>query len=122
MKYLRLLIPFLLLFAALFTACGEDRSSEQPFPPTVVSETTYQQVGDSVLLRGRVAASPNSSLRECGFTYGNDTLKLKAVSRDTAFAFSAFTDSLGVGSYYAVAYARNGMGEAAGDTIRFVVE
>lgn len=106
--------------AALLVACGEDRSDEQPFAPTV--ETVAAEVtGDSARLTGAVIASPNSSLTECGFTYGNDTLTLEVVSPDTAFAFSAVTDSLGAGDYYAVAYATNGMGTSHGDTLRFTI-
>jgi hypothetical protein len=113
------LIYILLFSIVLVAACGEDRSGEQPFAPTVQTGTAAQ-TGDSVLLTGAVLNSPNSSLRECGFEYGNDTLRGKVVA-DTANTFSAYTDSLGKGTYYAVAYARNGVGTGHGDTIYFVV-
>lgn len=111
-----------LALSAIFTACGEDRSGEQPFKPTVVTADVATQVGDSVQLMGYVTASPNSSLKECGFTYGNDTLKATAVADSALTTFTAFTDSLGKGTYYAVAYARNGVGTSNGDTIWFEVK
>lgn len=117
MKYFPILF---IVFSLLLIACGEDRSGEQPFAPTVVSGTATQQ-GDSVCLTGSVTASINSTLLECGFEYGNDTLRSKTTSLVADTAFSAFTDSLGKGYYYAVAYARNGVGTSRGDTIRFEV-
>lgn len=112
---------FVLFFGAfLFASCGEDRSGEQPFAPTVKT-CQAQQVADSVRLSGEVLSSPNSHLLECGFEYGNDTLRAKKQA-ETLTAFYAFTDSLGKGSYYAVAYARNGVGTGYGDTIRFTVD
>ena len=121
MKALSIIIPICLFtLSTMLTSCGEDRSGEQPFVPTVQTGTA-QQVADSVLLTGAVIASPNSHLLECGFEYGNDTLRAKVVA-DTLTTFSAFTDSLGKGNYYAVAYARNGVGTGHGDTIRFNVE
>lgn len=104
----------------LLLSCGEDRSGEQPFAP-IVQTGTAEQVADSVLLTGAVTASPNSRLLECGFEYGNDTLRTKVIA-DTLTTFSAFTDSLGKGNYYAVAYARNGVGTGHGDTIHFSVK
>lgn len=103
-------------------SCGEDRSGEQPFKPTVVTANVATQVGDSVQLMGYVTASPNSSLKECGFTYGNDTLKATTRADSALTTFTAFTDSLGKGTYYAVAYARNGVGTSNGDTIWFEVK
>ncbi len=119
----RLFIPSLILIVlgSILASCGEDRSGEQPFAPTVETGTAAQE-GDSVLLTGSVSASPNSTLRQCGFDYGNDTLHLKTIATDAATTFSAFTDSLGRGEYYAVAFATNGVGTSHGDTIRFVVE
>lgn len=106
----------------LLASCGEDRSGEQPIAPTV-ENAGYEQTADSVVLTGRVTASPNSSLRECGFEYGNDTLSLTATAAVAAEVFTATTDSLGKGTYYAVAYARNGVGKSyAADTIRFTLE
>ena len=105
-----------------FASCGEDRSGEQPFKPTVVTANVATQVGDSVQLMGYVTASPNSSLKECGFTYGYDTLKATTQADSALTTFTAFTDSLGKGTYYAVAYARNGVGTSNGDTIWFEVK
>ena len=110
----------LCLTCILTLACGEDRSGEQPFAPTVQT-LVAEQTADSVLLTGAVLSSPNSRLLECGFEYGNDTLRAK-VTADTLTTFSEYTDSLGKGSYFAVAYARNGVGKSYGDTIRFNVE
>lgn len=121
MKHLIYIIASLNLLAQLFCACGEDRSGEQPFAPTVHTGIATQD-GDSVWLTGNVSASPNSSLRECGFNYGNDTLQAKAVADSASASFTAHTDSLGKGSYYAVAYARNGVGTSHGDTIYFTVK
>lgn len=105
----------------MLIACGEDRSDEQPFAPTVET-ASVEVLGDSALLTGNVTSSLNSSLTKCGFAYGNDTLTLDVVSPDTAFTFSAVTDSLGAGEYYAVAYAANGMGTSYGDTLYFTIE
>lgn len=104
----------------LVSACGQDRSGEQPFVPTVQTGVAAQ-VADSVQLTGSIITSLNSHVLERGFEYGNDTLRATVVSTDTTNVFAAFTDSLGKGSYYAVAYARNGVGVGHGDTIRFVV-
>lgn len=112
------LLPLSVLL--LLAACGEDRSGEQPFAPTVVSAGCTVQ-GDSALLSGTVTASPNSSLTECGFTYGNDTLRATTKAPQAAENFTAATDSLGAGDYYAVAYAKNGVGTGYGDTIRFTI-
>lgn len=109
---------------ALYTliACGEDRSGEQPLAPTVVN-VGWESAQDSVLLTGRVTASPNSSLKECGFSYGNDTLSKKVTITEPTEEFSVYTDSLGAGEYYAVAFARNGIGTSyAADTLRFTIE
>jgi len=111
----------LLLFLSLIVSCGEDRSGEQPFAPTVLTFSAQVQA-DSAKLVGCVTASPNSSLRECGFAYGNDTLRSSRAASEPTDTFSVFTDSLGEGTYFAVAYARNGVGTSYGDTICFVIE
>ncbi len=108
-----------LVLAALFvSSCGDDRSGEQPFAPTVKS-VGAETLGDSVRLTGLVTASPNSSLTQCGFAYGNDTLRLEKAAPAATTTFSVVTDSLGNGTYYAVPYARNGVGKSYGDTLRF---
>lgn len=116
MKFLMLFVPLLAL-----TACNPvDRSSEQPFAPTVQT-LDATAAADSALLRGQILTSPNSDVRECGFDYGNDTLRLSVVTDTVTTIFEAYTDSLGAGRYYAVAYARNGVGKSYGDTIYFNV-
>ncbi|MCH5179458.1 MAG: hypothetical protein J1F13_07240 [Prevotellaceae bacterium] len=105
--------------ALLLVSCGEDRSGEQPFAPTVesVSVTTN---GPIATLEGKVTASPNSTLLECGFIYGNDTLTL-TISLEPQNHFYAQTDSLEAGQYYAVAFGRNYMGTSYGDTLTFQI-
>lgn len=111
----------LLLLAAV--ACsGEDRRSEQPFAPTVENVGTTV-AGDSCLFTGRVTASPNSSLRSCGFAYGNDTLRLQTLSPEATYAFGAATRPLEPGTYFAVAFAENGIGRSyAPDTLYFEIK
>ncbi len=104
------------------TACNPvDRSGEQPLAPTVETVSAVAEA-DSALLSGRVTASPNSDLKACGFDYGNDTLRATAEAASPDVLFSAFTDSLGPGTYYAVAFARNGVGTSYGDTIHFSIK
>lgn len=99
-------------------ACGEDRSGEQPFAPTVQS-VGVEVKQHTAVLTGAVLASPNSSLKECGFAYGNDTLRAKCTAAEPAATFTAETDSLGAGHYYAVPYASNGVGTTYADTLYF---
>lgn len=114
-------LPFSLVFLAAFASCGEDRSGEQPFAPTV--ETVGVEVlGDSARVSGLVTASLNSSLTECGITYGNDTLRATAKAPAPTTSFAAVTDSLGAGDYFAVPYAHNGVGTSYGDTVHFRIE
>ena len=54
---------FFSFFTFLLVACGEDRSGEQPFAPTVESLSVVVEA-DSALLSGHVSASPNSTLLE----------------------------------------------------------
>ena len=77
--------------------------------------------GPRATLTGLVTASPNSSLKACGFKYGNDTLRAEVQAAEPLPSFSAETDSLGAGRYFAVAYAQNGMGTSYGDTLYFTV-
>lgn len=116
-----LLLLTLIQLSLLAYGCGEDRSGEQPFAPTL-GESSCVVDGDSAFLTGTVTTSPNSSLRECGFQYGNDTLSARCVAPEPLPEFTAVTDSLGAGDYYAVPYARNGMGTSYGDTLYFVIE
>ena len=113
------------LFAALLptlVACNpEDRSSEQPFAP-VVQNSEIQVIGDSCLLSGEVISSPNSSLKACGFRYGNDTLRTETLSEVPLMKFQAYTKQLQPGNYYAVAFAQNGVGKSyAPDTVYFTI-
>lgn len=74
----------------LLSACnGVDRSGEQPFAPTVET-LAAEAAGDGVLLNGRVIDSPNSDVLECGFLYGNDTLRVKLKSEEVSLLFSAY--------------------------------
>ncbi len=102
---------------ALSLSCGEDRSGEQPFAPTVQTLEAIPS-GCRAELRGVVPSSPNSSLTECGFHYGNDTLR-KSVTAEATWEFSAMTDTLQPGRYFVAAYATNGMGTTDADTLYF---
>jgi len=115
------LLP-LCLAATLLAACaGEDRSGEQPFPPTVRTLDAAAR-GDSVRLTGEILSSPNSKVTGRGFFYGNDTLRVQVLSHDTLTAtFSEVIDSLRPGFYYAYAFAANGMGTSNGDTLVFYI-
>ncbi len=115
-------LGIILVFSVLAACSGEDRSGEIPRVP-VVNTVSANVAGDSCVMTGFVSESHNSSMKECGFMYGNTdsasaAIKLKA---DTMRTFSAVADSLGKGNYYCVAYARNGMGTSYGDTINFAV-
>lgn len=120
MKRLSLFSFFLFLLLTATYSCGEDRSGEQPFAPTLrfLSITID---GDSALLTGEVLSSPNSTLTECGFIYGNDTLRATTVAPAPTTRFTAATDSLGSGDYYAVPYAKNRVGTSYADTARFTI-
>lgn len=111
-------LVLLAIVAGAAAACGEDRSGEQPFAPTVQS-VGVEVKQHTAVLTGAVLASPNSSLKECGFAYGNDTLRAKCTAADPAATFTAETDSLGAGHYYAVPYASNGVGTTYADTLYF---
>ncbi len=103
-------------------ACNPvDRSGEQPFAPTVQT-LDAQEVGDSVRLKGLVLTSLNSDVTDCGFHYGNDTLRLTVKAPAPTTTFSACTDSLGAGAYFYVAYAKNGVGTGYGDTLHFTIK
>lgn len=111
-------LVLLAIVAGAAAACGEDRSGEQPFAPTVQS-VGVEVKQHTAVLTGAVLASPNSSLKECGFAYGNDTLRAKCTAAEPAATFTAETDSLGAGHYYAVPYASNGVGTTYADTLYF---
>ena len=109
-------LVLLAIAASAAAACGEDRSGEQPFAPTVQS-VGVEVKQHTAVLTGAVLASPNSSLKECGFAYGNDTLRAKCTAAEPAATFTAETDSLGAGHSYAVPYASNGVGTTSADTL-----
>ena len=111
-------LVLLAIAAGAAAACGEDRSGEQPFAPTVQS-VGVEVKQHTAVLTGAVLASPNSSLKESGFAYGNDTLRAKCTAAEPAATFTAETDSLGAGHYYAVPYASNGVGTTYADTLYF---
>ena len=111
-------LVLLAIAAGAAAACGEDRSGEQPVAPTVQS-VGVEVKQHTAVLTGAVLASPNSSLKECGFAYGNDTLRAKCTAAEPAATFTAETDSLGAGHYYAVPYASNGVGTTYADTLYF---
>lgn len=121
MKFNLSITSLFLLTAAVLTACGEDRSSEQPFAPTVLT-LGAEADADSVVMTGAVTASPNSTLRTCGFAYGNDTLRLRTNVEEPSATFTATVDSLLPGDYYTVAFATNGVGTSYGDTLYFTIE
>lgn len=109
-----------MLPAVMISCSGEDRSGEMPKIPVVrtVSSTVS---GDSCTMRGLITESHNSSVRECGFIYGSDSVKDTKLMAGTAWDFHATADSLAAGTYHCIAYARNGMGTAYGDTVYFSV-
>lgn len=111
-------LPF--LFLLLAAACGEDRSGEVPYAPTVRTNAATA-VADSCTMEGEVLAAPNSPVTACGFYYGNDTLSVKLASTDSAQVFRAVADSLAAGRYYCVAFATNGIGTSYGDTLYFYI-
>lgn len=105
----------------LLAACNAvDRSGEQPFAPTVKT-LGVASGNDETIFNGEVVASPNSDVLECGFLYGNDTLRVTLKCDEVNALFTASTDSIEAGDYFAVAYARNGVGTSYGDTVRFSV-
>lgn len=108
------------ILLSLSVGCGDDRSGEQPFAPTVVSRSATV-VADSVLLAGEVTASPNSTLLSCGYVYGNDTLAITLEADTATTSFEVVADSLEAGTYYAVAFAKNGVGTSYGDTLHFTM-
>lgn len=117
MKYL--FLP-LLLFVLMASCAGDDRSGEEPQLPTV--HTLDVVASDSgQVFGGIVLSSPNSSLKECGFNYGNDTLTVSLSCEEAADTFYMTVDSLLAGSYYVEAWARNGMGTSVGETVIFAV-
>ena len=120
-KTLHSLLAVILTVPAFIACNPEDRSSEQPFKPTV-KNVTFSVEADSCRLSGEVTSSPNSSLRSCGFRYGNDTLRTETKSVVPTPAFDAYTRRLQPGKYYAVAFAENGVGKTyAPDTLYFEI-
>ena len=111
-----------LVVALGMTACvGEDRSGEQPRAPEGI--TVEAEVHDSTCqLNGHVGLSHNSSLTQCGFYWGNDTLHNTFIVDTVTYHFQTSLDSLATGEYYAVAYAANGIGLTTSDTVYFTIE
>lgn len=104
----------------LCSCSGEDRSDEMPRIP-VVSTVSATVNGNSCTMNGTVVESHNSSLRECGFFYGETGAASVKIKADTTKIFEVKADSLEAGDYYCVAYAKNGMGVSYGDTVEFIV-
>lgn len=104
----------------LCSCSGEDRSDEMPRIP-VVSTVSATVNGNSCTMNGTVVESHNSSLRECGFFYGETGAVSVKIKADTTKIFEVKADSLEAGDYYCVAYAKNGMGVSYGDTVEFIV-
>lgn len=104
----------------LCSCSGEDRSDEMPRIP-VVSTVSATVNGNSCTMNGTVVESHNSSLRECGFFYGETGVASVKIKADTTKIFEVKADSLEAGDYYCVAYAKNGMGVSYGDTVEFIV-
>lgn len=117
-----LLLSLLSTVSLLFTSCSpDDRADEQPFAPTVAT-LSAEAAGDSCVLQGAILASPNSRVTGRGFYYGNDTLRVQVISRDTlTTTFREVVDSIAPGIYYACAFATNGMGTSFGDTLHFQI-
>lgn len=116
------LTTLLSLAALLSLSCsGDDRSGEMPYAPTLRIDQPVIE-GHSVILRATVLSSPNSSLVACGFFVGNDLQEeeLKCDTPSTSFSFQI--DSLGTGSHYAVAYAKNGIAQTTSDTLLFTIQ
>lgn len=110
-----------MILGLALTACtGEDRSGERPLAP-VVQSVAVTVDGSVATMEGHVTASHNSTLLGCGFHYGNDTIAYTAEA-EVQSHFFAQTDSLPAGTYYAVSFARNGVGKTYGDTLQFRIE
>lgn len=134
MRNLPLLSIIIICITAILSSCGEDRSDEQPFAPTL-SALTATQTGDStVLLSAQILSSKNSSITACGFIWGDstgsNTLSLDSlpavstsphIAPSQAVSFSAAIDTLAPGTYFALAFATNGIGTTRTDTISFSV-
>ncbi len=79
-------------------------------------------MADSCRMEGQVVLSPNSTVTQRGFRFGNDTLAVDTLSADSTAVFSGSTGALPAGRYYVVAYARNGVGLSLGDTLYVDIE
>lgn len=116
-------LAYIVGMTVLLSSCsGVDRSSEEPFAPTV--RTHFANVVDDVCnFRGEVVSSPNSTVTERGFYYGNDTLRIQLLAElSEESVFEATTPELKAGEYYVYAYATNGIGTTNGDTLSFTIE
>ncbi len=116
-------IPALILSAALLTlSCsGEDRTGEIPYAPTVRIDPVIID-SNRATLQGTVLSSPNSSLVACGFFVGNDSLKKELRCESPSVVFRCQADSLTAGCHFAVAYAKNGIGQTTSDTLWFTIK
>lgn len=127
-------LPVIICLTTLIVSCGEDRSDEQPFAPTLSALTATQTADSTVTFSAQILSSKNSSITACGFIWGDSTDtythaldSLPAVSTSPhitpsqAASFSATIDTLAPGTYFALAYATNGIGTTRTDTIIFSV-
>lgn len=130
-----LFLPVILLFAAVLSSCGEDRSDEQPFAPTLSEVATERTDTGVITLYAQILSSKNSHLTACGFIWGDSvethTLSLDSVpvistsphvSPSMSVGFSATIDSLTPGNYFVLAFATNGIGTTRTDTVFFSIE
>ena len=109
------LLP-LILALLLAASCGEDRSAEQPFVPSVKLLDAVQQNG-AYIFTGEIVSSPNSRVLGCGFVYGNDTLTVDRKRATSSLGLFRDTVILEPGNYYLYAYATNGVGTTNSDTM-----
>lgn len=120
-RFSRPLSVIVTLLLIILSACsGEDRSGEEPQLPTVRTLDVLTSDTGKVFT-GIVLTSLNSSLRSCGFYYGNDTLEETLTCDEATDTFSLTVDSLEDGTYYVEAWAKNGMGTATGESVIFSV-
>ena len=118
------LMPFLLflLIVSLMAACaGQDRTDEKPRAPQNVRIEAAVS-GTTCILTGSVGESHNSSLLGCGFIWGNGTASHSLAVDEPDMTFQSQIDTLSLGTYFAIAYAANGIGRTESDTIYFTVE
>lgn len=136
MKHLYTLLPLLaLIILPIAISCGEDRSDEQPFAPTLSEVAAVRTDVDVITFHAQILSSKNSHITACGFIWGDST-ETHTLNLDTlptistsphisplqSVGFSATIDSLAPGTYFALAFATNGIGTTRTDTVFFSVK